>query len=309
MSVALKPRISRPRNLGSPSGHPPALGNFSFIIHEIIGEAGVHHHWSGTGCLSIKSFSGCDAFYNVGCGRYRVDHDSYLILNQSQPYEIIVDAEKRAESFCLFFEDGFAEEVHYAVTAPVMKLLDDPQGSGQSPIYFFEKNYLHDETLSPALFRFKAALPQNKPDEIWINQQLHTILEKLLLVHRGVCAEIESLPATRATTREELYRRIHRAKDFITASFDQSISIDEMAGVACLSPNHFLRTFRQAFHQTPHQFLTAHRLERAQNLLRRTDLSVTEVCLSVGFQSLGSFSSLFRRKFGMSPDKFRREKR
>ncbi|MGE0131259.1 MAG: helix-turn-helix domain-containing protein [Blastocatellales bacterium] len=301
MSVALKPSLLRPRNVGNPN----ALGKFSFIINE----TSRRHHWSGVGCLSIKSFHGGEAFYDVGRGRYRVGSNSYLILNQSQPYEITVDAERAFESFCLFFEDGFAEEVLYSLNTPAAKLLDNPQAPQPASVCFFEKTYPHDDILSPALFRFKAELPNHKNDEVWINQQFHGILQRLMEVHRGVCREVESLPAMRASTREELYRRLHRAKEFIAASFDQSITIDEMAKVACLSTNHFLRTFQQAFRQTPHQFLTAQRLERAQRLLLHTDLPVTDVCLAVGFESLGSFSSLFRRKLGASPEKFRRAKR
>jgi hypothetical protein len=102
---------------------------------------------------------GGEALYNVGHGRFRVDPNSYLILNQSQPYEIIVDAENMFESFCLFFEDGFAEEVQYSLSLPAPKLLDNPQPiqSGlAAPVCFFEERYPHDDTLSPALFRSRA---------------------------------------------------------------------------------------------------------------------------------------------------------
>lgn len=301
MSVILKPRLLR-------SPHPAgtnALGQSSFIIDD----GSKQHYWSGVGCLSIKSFSGGEMLYNAGLGRFRVTPDSYLILNQRQPYEILHDSNHRVESFCLFFEDGLAEEVLYSLTAPAGKLLDNPEANAIAPPHFFEKTYRHDDILSPALFRFKAALPNHRDDEVWINQQLHLIIERLLEVHRGVCQEVEALPALRAATREELYRRLHRAKDFIAASFDEPITIDEMARVACLSVNHFLRTFRQAFHQTPHQFLTTKRMERAQRLLLDGELPVTEVCLAVGFESLGSFSTLFRRWSGLSPEKFRQAKK
>jgi AraC-like DNA-binding protein len=301
MIVFLKPRLTR-HDAAEQSG---ALGGFSFIISE----TARRHHWSGAGCLSIKSFHGGEALYDVGRGRYRVDSNSYLILNQSQPYEITIDSEKALESFCVFFEGGFAEEVNYGLITPAAKLLDNPRPARVEPVCFFERTYPHDDILSPALFRFKSALQDRKDDEVWINERLHELIRRLLRVHRGVCREVESLPAMRASTREELYRRLHRAKEFIVASFEEPITIDEMARVACLSTNHFLRTFRQAFRQTPHQFLTAQRLERARKLLLHTDLPVTDVCLSVGFESLGSFSSLFRRKIGASPEQFRRAKR
>jgi AraC family transcriptional regulator len=79
--------------------------------------------------------------------------------------------------------------------------------------------------------------------------------------------------------------------------------------VAGLSPNHLLRMFKQAFGQTPHQYLTARRLERARHLLAHTDQPVTEICLSVGFASLGAFSWLFHRRVGVSPAEYRRQTR
>ncbi len=120
---------------------------------------------------------------------------------------------------------------------------------------------------------------------------------------------IEALPALRVATREELYRRLHNARDYIAATYHQPITLDEIARVACLSPTHFLRTFKQLFRQTPHQYLTAQRLRQAQKRLLTTDQSITEICYAVGFESVGSFSWLFRRHTGHSPAHYRSAKR
>ncbi|MBI1764206.1 MAG: helix-turn-helix transcriptional regulator [Acidobacteria bacterium] len=301
MSVVLKPRLLRPQ----PAPQPNALGECSFIIDG----SNRQYHWQGTGCLSIKTFAGGAALYNVGRGRFRVAEHSYLLLNQNQPYEIIVDAQQPLASFCLFFENGLVEEVQRSLTAPTAKLLDEPQTVKDQPLYFFEKTYPHDDLLSPALFRLRTELPQRQDDEVWLNEHLHQILRRLLTAQQLVQREVESFPALRATTRAELYRRLHRDKEFIAASFEQSLTLDEIARIACLSPSHFLRTFQQAFRQTPHQFLTTQRLARAQYLLRHTGLPVTEICFAVGFESLGSFSTLFRRHLGRSPAQFRQAKR
>lgn len=301
MTVVLKPRLLRPR----PATQTAALGQRSFIIDGSSRE----YYWQGVGCLSIKSFSGGEALYDVGRGRFRVDPNSYLLLNQSQPYAITVEAEKAMASFCLFFEDGLVEDVQHSLNSPAAKLLDNPAPALAPPLYFFEKTYPHDDLLSPALFRLRDELPKHQADEAWVNEQLHLILRRLLQAQRQVRKEVDSFPALRAATREELYRRLHRAKEFIAASFDQAVTLDDAAQIACLSPSHFLRTFQQAFRQTPHQFLTAKRLERAQKLLLQTEMPVTDICLAVGFESLGSFSTLFRRQLGLSPEKFRRAKR
>jgi AraC-like DNA-binding protein len=281
------------------------LGQCSFILHEKARQ----HHWAGRGALSIKTFPRGESFYDVGQGHYRVDQHSYLILNQDQWYSIACESETDIESFCLFFEDGLAEEIHYSLVTSSPQLLDEPQPPTLAPLHFFEKLCAHDELVSPALTWLRSSLAEKKDEPEWIREQLYFILQRLLHVQQRTWREVEALPALRATTREELYRRLYRAKDFITSSFDQPLTIHAMASVACLSPNHFLRTFRQAFRQTPHQFLTLHRLERARKLLLSTDLAITEICLRVGFESLGSFSSLFRKRTGLSPENFRRAKR
>lgn len=285
------------------SGPQGVLSLGSFILDE---RGARRHHWEGEGALSIKTFFHGQALYDVGKGRYAVDDRSYLILNHSQPYCITIDARRGMSSFCLFFEAGFAEAIFRSLTAAPQQLLDEPASSGLLPLNFFERTYPHDDILSPALRRLRASLVQRKNDAGWLQEQFHLIMQKLLQVHSKVRREASTLPALRAATREELYRRIHRAKDYMHAMFHQRPTLAEMAQVACLSPNHFLRTFKQAFHQTPHQYLTQLRLAHAQQLLAHTEFTVTEICFAVGCESLGSFSWLFRRRVGVSPEAYRR---
>ncbi|HEY1012689.1 MAG TPA: helix-turn-helix transcriptional regulator [Herpetosiphonaceae bacterium] len=101
-------------------------------------------------------------------------------------------------------------------------------------------------------------------------------------------------------------RRLLRARAFIAAAADQPIDLALIAREASFSRYHFLRLFRDTFHQTPHQYLTERRIARAKGLLAASQLSVTEVCFEVGFQSLGSFSSLFQRCVGYPPTEYRR---
>lgn len=105
---------------------------------------------------------------------------------------------------------------------------------------------------------------------------------------------------------EETFARLCRSRDFLAASINQPVRLDDAASVACLSPFHYHRMFARAFGETPHEFLRRQRIERAKQLLARDHLPVTEVCLSVGFESLGSFSTLFRSLVGQSPAQYRR---
>ena len=106
--------------------------------------------------------------------------------------------------------------------------------------------------------------------------------------------------------RDPVARRLDNARRFLDAHLDEPLTLDEIAQRACLSKFHFLRVFKAAFDDTPLRYLRRRRLEAAERLLVRTDLPVTAVCYRVGFESLGSFSSLFRRHTGLSPNAFRR---
>jgi AraC-like DNA-binding protein len=100
-------------------------------------------------------------------------------------------------------------------------------------------------------------------------------------------------------------RHLVRAKDLADARFAEPLTIRDLARAARLSPAHFSREFRRAFGESPHQYLSTRRLERAAALLRTTDWSVAEICVSVGLSSIGSFTTSFGRTFGVSPTAYR----
>jgi AraC-like DNA-binding protein len=275
-----------------------------FILHE----TGRRHHWEGVGLLSVKTFSHGRALYKSGPGLYGVGEDSYLILNDGQPYSITIDSERPVESFCVFFKSGFAEQVYHGLSSTQHELLDEPEPPDRPRVGFFDKVYPHDDILTPALLSLKSSSAGGKELSGRLEERFHGLMGLLLRVRLGVLKEASALGAVRASTREELYRRLCRARDYMTACFDQPLTLKEVAGVACLSPNHLLRSFKQIFRLTPHQFLTATRLEYARKLLADRNLSVTDICFSVGFESLSSFSRAFRRHTGFSPNEYRRKR-
>lgn len=104
---------------------------------------------------------------------------------------------------------------------------------------------------------------------------------------------------------EQTNRRLLRARDAMDRAYTEPLNIPALARIALVSDAHFIRTFRDTFGETPHRYLQRRRLERAMNLLRETDRSVTDICMSVGFTSLGTFSRTFREIVGTSPSEFR----
>jgi AraC-like DNA-binding protein len=96
-------------------------------------------------------------------------------------------------------------------------------------------------------------------------------------------------------------RHLLRAKDLIDARYRERLDVPALARASHLSTAHFSREFRREFGETPHQYLLTRRLERAATLLRNTDRTVADICLTVGLQSVGSFTTSFGRAFGLSP--------
>src|SRR3982074_2006571 len=101
-------------------------------------------------------------------------------------------------------------------------------------------------------------------------------------------------------------RRLLRARDAMDRTYAQPLDVPALARIAYVSEAHFIRTFRATFGETPHRYLQRRRVERSMFLLRETDRSVTDVCLDVGFISLGTFSRTFTDIVGESPQSYRR---
>ena len=111
------------------------------------------------------------------------------------------------------------------------------------------------------------------------------------------------------TKLTDVLTRLCRARDVLREVHDRTLTIEEVAREAAMSPFHFIRQFHAVFGETPHQARIRSRLDRARLLLASGERSVTDICMEVGFSSHGSFSALFARRVGMSPSEYRRRAR
>ncbi|MDQ3811662.1 MAG: helix-turn-helix transcriptional regulator [Chloroflexota bacterium] len=102
-------------------------------------------------------------------------------------------------------------------------------------------------------------------------------------------------------------RNLLRARDLADARYFEPLTVEDLASAAGFSRAYFIRAFRRTFGEGPHAYLLTRRLERAAALLRNTDHSVAQICVSVGLSSVGSFTSSFTRTYGVSPAAYRRK--
>jgi AraC family transcriptional regulator len=264
-----------------------------------------HHAFAEAPLLSVKCMFNGAAVYRAGRAWFRVYEGGYLILNDRQPYEIHIDSPTRVESFVVYFPRPWSQQVLRCLTAKTEQLLDDFIAVSNGSVHFFERFMPHDAIVSPAVAALRRLHKSGPLSDLVVEQQLLGLLERMLRAQQSGLREAERLPALRRATREELWRRVNRAADYIRAHFASALTLQELAGVASLSRFHFLRAFKDVFGTTPHELVTQCRVDQARFLLERTELPVTQICFDVGFESLGTFSSWFRRCTGMAPREWR----
>jgi AraC-like DNA-binding protein len=271
------------------------------------GRARQYHVAEFPGPLSIKSVVRGSGVWGTAEAERVVDSASYLVLNAGRPYSLTIDAREVVETFCLFFRAGFAEDVHRVEGSAPVALLDEPVplGDRRAPLEFFETLHPHDAEVSPLLRRMRQRIADNSATDIWLEDQFFAVARAMLKVHGRSEKQVGRIPAKKASTRRELYRRLLRGKDYLDSFFTGEVQLQHAANAACVSPYHFHRLFHEVFHETPNQYLQRRRLEQARELLESTDRGVTEISLDVGFESSTSFSALFRRSFGCSPREYR----
>jgi AraC-like DNA-binding protein len=284
------------RNLDAP--HPRGWPNV--VLHARTDEQRFEAH---TTSLSVYTVLRGLETHEVGRARFAVSPERYLILNDSSRHAHGV--QDGTEVLSVRFRTGLGTDVYTAFAASPEAQLENPSFRLE-PIEFFERTYPRDARLSQLLGLLRAFIWVGVTQDA-LEQAVQPVLEQLLALHRNLETEIERLPAAKRSTREELFRRLNVARDFIESSYLEKLNLNLIADVVNLSPHHFLRLFKDAFQTTPYQFVISKRLEQAREMLRADNSSVTDVCFSLGWESLGSFSRDFKRRFGVPPSKYARD--
>lgn len=262
-----------------------------------------HQEWEGPGPLSIKTFSGGRAFYRAGRGFYAVEARRYLLLNENESYAISIDAAEPVSSFCVFFRAGFAANVIREASAGTNKLLDDPGAGQAAEPEFVQMTYTPTATIEAVLqvLRHTAELQDNLAQET----HYHVLMRELLCEQGRVHRQSLQLPALRASTRQELMKRVAIAYDYVETCYDREITLDGLAALACLSVRHLLTAYRSVYHTTPYRHLTDRRIVQARIWLRDPNRPVTDIALSLQFEEVSSFNKRFKQRVGCSPTAFR----
>lgn len=262
------------------------------------------YYWKGTGLCSVKTFANGPAHYNTGKGSFRVGEDAFLLLNDGTEYAIEIDQAENVDSYCLFFDSGLLRESFFSVGKDLDCQLTNFGNFDAWPT-FFERTYPL-KFISNQLLALRQSQLIYSQDDFWLEQFFAEILGTLTGLFVEDINMRAGLNAIRSATKNELFRRLLLAREFIHANADKKLSLQEIAHTSCLSINHLLRSFKSVFGTSPHTYHTLLKLDQAKRLLTKTEMPISQITEAIGFVSLGSFSLLFKRYKGQSPEVFRK---
>jgi AraC family transcriptional regulator len=272
------------------------FGHDNLVLHAT-GRRHVVNDFAGP--LSIKTVVRGEVHWIVDRRRLLVDADTFLVLGDGQRYSMNINSTKPVETCCVFFRSGFVEEVAQDVTTTLQASLDSPWRDAPHLAFL---SRLHSDS-SKALLPKVWSLAERCGEELQpssFEEDFLTLSQNVLTFYQEVKAQFLRVPAAKTSTRQELFRRLQIAREYLHQSVDRRISLEEVSREACVSRYHLHRAFRRVFRLTPHAYVTALRLNRARSLLQ-SGRPVTDVALDVGFTSISAFTRLFRSRYGFPP--------
>lgn len=248
-------------------------------------------------------FSG-SADYTVANREITLFPGRFIVLNPNTCYSRRIDAMVQVNSMSIQLDPGFVRDFDYSIRRSSPVLLDAPEG-GADP-HFMEAIYALEGDMKVNLYDLKAHVDNGIKDPVLLNEYLHQCLANYYGIYQSeITGRAAALKSLNRSTKSEILRRLSIARDYIISNYNKDISLEDIASMACLSVNHFLRTFKQAYQQSPHQFLTSVRLQQAKYYLKNTDYPVNEIVDIVGFECPSSFIRLFRNAFNVTPGQYR----
>lgn len=264
------------------------------------------YHW---GSLSLKTVVSGSEYYVTRHSKYKIVPGNYLILNEGSEYSSYIDSKDYVESFTVHFGPRFVKRFFEGSFVRHNTIPEQEEETRTSHPLFVEKTYYQDDKTKVLLKALHQVVQGGiNEDHLFERDQMDELLRSLLLnlltINAGVQAEINSMKAARASTRTEVYRRLNYARDYMESSYGDVVSIDQVAKVACMNPEYFIRQFKKQYNVTPAQYLISKRMKVAGVLLRSPGITVSAVCRKVGYSDISSFGKLFKRYFGLSPEAY-----
>jgi AraC family transcriptional regulator len=258
--------------------------------------------------ISIKYVVKGTEYYELEGESFRVQEGQFLLVNHGRRLATRINSQEPVEGLCIYFSLPLIRSV-MEQHAKNPDLLEESHAGRENRLprlletVYPAQGSLFGEKISQVAQQLVAN--GNRPREM--DPAFYLELATDLLIDQGeVQRALGRLSCSKASTQNELYRRLCLARAYMHDHLQHEIDLEAVSREACLSKFHFIRLFKEAFHLTPHQYLIKLRLRHAQALLERTSLSLADICQEVGLKDVSSFGRRFKREVGMSPIQYRK---
>lgn len=269
----------------------------NYIVHSLL--AGVNEKIDNAR-VSVKAGISRTENYFFDGRAFAVRRGTFLVVDEGRNYGCEIPKGKPAEGVCIYFSKAVLNDAKR-------------EALGYSPV-----DYDAENEISLPLFERLYSMGENRLGII-VGNLIEKVRSGAAVYDNGIFFDVayelfrcgsrdigysSKAPAYRESTRRELYRRVAAAKSIIDESFREKTEITSLAAMCSLSPYYFIRVFRAVYGVTPYQYLLERRLRHSARLLREKRLSVSETAEKSGFPDIYSFSTSFKKRFGVSPSLF-----
>ncbi|MEE8119831.1 MAG: AraC family transcriptional regulator [Gammaproteobacteria bacterium] len=295
----------------SNSRHPEAWSRFlekagreNLLVHA---RTRFRHCEQEPNCMTLRAVWGGAESLHFSDGRHlRLDDDCFIILNDDSSYTTQIAADQPVNLFTAYFCTGMVQEVYAAFTRPLEELLENTNFINDGQLRFNEHVREHGGEITNLLKVLVADAELGKSDGNELHERVIELLFAMIRSENRMWAAADKLGLARHNTRHELFRRLHRARDFIHGHYEQDIDIKEMAAHASISTCHFVRFFKKCFDITPHQYLCKKRSIAAERLIKsQPDMLLAEIAQNVGFENRQTLFRNLKKFTGQAPSSLR----
>ena len=280
------------------------LKNDNQIYGDTVQQAYYPEHESN---FSIKTVFSGNRTFNIGKRQLSLYPESFLVIKKGTTYSSKIDSTVPVNNLSISFSPSFLNDFNRMQYSDHSVLLDEPFQDGDMPDFsFMETIFPFSGDMKYNIMHLKAHLEEGTSDDLLLNEYLHHCLINYYKVYnREVVDKSEKLNFLNSSTKVEILKRLTLAKEYMVSNFNKNIDLEDIARHACLSVNHLLRTFKQAYGQSPHQYLIKTRIDRAKYLLKNTNYTINEIVEIIGFECPSSFIRLFKNLNKLTPGKYR----
>ena len=277
--------------------------NFSNrILHSHTTRFEKHEKDSG---LSIKLAINGPEDYFIGPSRFKVTSGRYLLVNRHQEFICSIRQSVPTEGMCFYLDTEVVNGIHDSYLQSPEGLLDNDLQ--HRPFELMEKVYsLQENELGHYIQNILPVLRDPKKSlELDYPQVFQELSEHLVRSQLEIRKQLSRISNAKRSTREEIFRRVSKVRNFIDENFLNELCLEELASLACLSKFHFLRCFKEVYDISPYQYVIKRRLEHGKRLLGGPKASLSEIAYQIGFTDRRAFNKAFKKAFGLSPAEFR----